>query len=186
MIRIISVDSRIVPALQWAPAQSDQSSRSTWRNLGFLVTHWAHSEDLSDWVNAQADLSLCWAHRSFCWFCHAQTYICFSLYLHIDVTVLEKTRTSYHSKTYRMCTHWRLTSTCASVQSDICMKKHWVLGCLLALECPSKPLILHLVLHKWAASWQNQQSGYAHNDDSDQPGHPPSLIRAFAVCSMCS
>ena len=20
---------------------------------------------------AQADLSLCWAHRSFCWFCHA-------------------------------------------------------------------------------------------------------------------
>ena len=27
----------------------------------------------SDWVDAQADLSLCWAaaHRSFCWFCHA-------------------------------------------------------------------------------------------------------------------
>ena len=25
----------------------------------------------SDWADAQADLSLHWAHRSFCWFCHA-------------------------------------------------------------------------------------------------------------------
>ena len=25
----------------------------------------------SDWADAQADLSLPWAHRSFCWFCHA-------------------------------------------------------------------------------------------------------------------
>ena len=24
----------------------------------------------SDWADAQADLSLCWAQRSFCWFCH--------------------------------------------------------------------------------------------------------------------
>ena len=25
----------------------------------------------SDWAKAQADLSLCWAHMPFCWFCHA-------------------------------------------------------------------------------------------------------------------
>ena len=25
---------------------------------------------------------------------------------------------------------------------------------------------------------------YAPSEDSDQPGHPPSLIRVFAVCSM--
>ena len=25
----------------------------------------------SDWADAQVDLSLRWAHRSFCWFCHA-------------------------------------------------------------------------------------------------------------------
>ena len=25
----------------------------------------------SDWADTQADLSLSWAHRSFCWFCHA-------------------------------------------------------------------------------------------------------------------
>ena len=29
----------------------------------------------SDWVDAQADLSLCWAHRSFCWFCCAMAHL---------------------------------------------------------------------------------------------------------------
>ena len=42
----------------WASAQSDQSSLAAWRNLGSLATHWAHSEDWSDWADAQADLSL--------------------------------------------------------------------------------------------------------------------------------
>ena len=28
----------------------------------------------SDWADAQADLSLRWAHRSFCWFCHDATH----------------------------------------------------------------------------------------------------------------
>ena len=47
-----------------------ESSLSTWRKLGSLATHWAHSEDWSDWADAQADLSLRWAHMPFCWFCH--------------------------------------------------------------------------------------------------------------------
>ena len=34
---------------------------------------------------------------------------------------------------------------------------------------------------KWAATWQNQQSECAPSEDSDQPGHPPSLIRVLAV-----
>ena len=28
----------------------------------------------------------------------------------------------------------------------------------------------------WATSWQNQQNVYGPSEDSDQPGHPPSLI----------
>ena len=36
-------------------------------------------------------------------------------------------------------------------------------------------------LIKWAASRQNQQIDCAPKEDSDQPGHPPSLIRVFAV-----
>ena len=36
-------------------------------------------------------------------------------------------------------------------------------------------------LCKWAATWQNQQNESAPSEDLDQPGHPPSLIRVFAV-----
>ena len=35
--------------------------------------------------------------------------------------------------------------------------------------------------HNWTASWQNQQSDCAPSENSDQPGHPPSLIRVFVV-----
>ena len=42
-----------------------ESSLSAWRNLWSLATHWAHSEDWSDWADAQADLSLRWAHTHF-------------------------------------------------------------------------------------------------------------------------
>ena len=42
-----------------------ESSLSTWRQLGSLATHWMHSEDWSDWADAQADLSLRWAHTHF-------------------------------------------------------------------------------------------------------------------------
>ena len=38
----------------------------------------------------------------------------------------------------------------------------------------------------WAAAWQNQQNECAHSEDSDQPGHPPSLIRVFPVRSKGS
>ena len=40
-------------------------SLSAWRKLGSLATHWASSEDWSDWGDAQADLSLRWAHSHF-------------------------------------------------------------------------------------------------------------------------
>ena len=39
---------------------------------------------------------------------------------------------------------------------------------------------------KWATTWQNQQNECAPSEDSDQPGHPPSLIRVFAVRLMGS
>ena len=59
----------------WASIQSDQSSRSAWRNLGFLATHWAHSED-SD----QTGRCPCWSKsslgaQSFCWFCHEAVHL---------------------------------------------------------------------------------------------------------------
>ena len=38
-----------------------------------------------------------------------------------------------------------------------------------------------IVMIIWAATWQNQQNECAPSEDSDQPGHPPSLIRVFTV-----
>ena len=49
-----------------------------WLIMGSLATNLAHSEDWSDWVDAQTDLSLHWAHRSLCWFCHAATQVQFT------------------------------------------------------------------------------------------------------------
>ena len=37
------------------------------------------------------------------------------------------------------------------------------------------------IIYKRAMTWQNQQNECAHSEDSDQPGHPPSLIRVFTV-----
>ena len=41
----------------------------------------------SDWADAQADLSLRWAHRSFCWFCH------------VAAQLMNFIDTAYHQKT---------------------------------------------------------------------------------------
>ena len=55
----------------WASAQSDQSSLSTF-GIWSLATHTAYIKDFdqfwSDLANVQADLSLCQAHKSFCWY----------------------------------------------------------------------------------------------------------------------
>ena len=36
----------------------------------------ADREDWSDWADAKSDLSIGWAHRSFCWFCHVVADMC--------------------------------------------------------------------------------------------------------------
>ena len=42
-----------------------ESSLSAWRKLASFATHWAGSEDWSDWADALADLSFRWAHIHF-------------------------------------------------------------------------------------------------------------------------
>ena len=51
---------------------------------------------------------------------------------------------------------------------------HWKIRLSVAMQYVYKKVI-------WAASWQNQQNGMCTQQDSDQLGHPPSLIRVFAV-----
>ena len=50
---------------------------SAWRKLGSLATHWAHSEDWSDW----ADLSLRWSHSHFVGFVRRWLIYGFSIHL---------------------------------------------------------------------------------------------------------
>ena len=95
----------------------DQSLLSAWRNFGSLATHWAHSEDAdrSDWADAQADLSLRWAHSHIVgfvmrWLIYLPFW-CFSFQAKAkyDISI----RRPCDEKTC-LC-HMR---TCASVQSD--------------------------------------------------------------------
>ena len=51
------------------PVWSDSSLCAQWVAKQPSFLH-ADSEDWSDWADAQADPSLCWAHMSLCWFCH--------------------------------------------------------------------------------------------------------------------
>ena len=60
-----------------------ESSLCTWRKLGSLATNWEHSGDWSDWADAQADLSLRWAHSHFVGFV-MRRIIWVSLYILIE------------------------------------------------------------------------------------------------------
>ena len=75
-----------------------ESSLSAWRKIGSLATHWAHSEDWSDWADAQADLSLRWAQRSFCWFCHEAAHLlqCICITIMKNITHTNKTKHVAH------------------------------------------------------------------------------------------
>ena len=61
-----------------ASAQSDQSlPLCSMGSLGPKLSSCGQRRLWSDWADAQADLSLCWAHMLLCWFCHeaAQMFV---------------------------------------------------------------------------------------------------------------
>ena len=81
LIRVFAVHS----VGSWGPKVSSCGQQRLW----------------SDWVDVQADLSLRWVHRSFCWFCHAAAHIIpvigycpviliAVMILHIDTDILTK------------------------------------------------------------------------------------------------
>ena len=76
-----------------------ESSLSAWRKLGSLAIHWAHSEDWSDWADAQADLSHRWVHMPFCWFCHkAAQFWQFSCFLRFSSSLQQSLNGSHFDK----------------------------------------------------------------------------------------
>ena len=60
------------------------------------------SKDWSDWVDAQADLSLRCVHRSFCWFCCAVAQTLWSFYNN-TVEQVEEVLQSFHVCWWSVC-----------------------------------------------------------------------------------
>ena len=109
----------------WASAQSDQSLRCPHEEtLGpqlpterTVKTHWAH------WVDAQADLSYRWVHRSFCWFCHEVGHITIfaNMTYHWKQYKMLKIKWAMSSEfgTYCLCEQRRFRQACTSAQSRL-------------------------------------------------------------------
>ena len=60
-------------------------------------------------------------------------------------------------------------------------KVNQVIYTMATVYMPNIMILAQAVIQIWAATWQNQQNECAPSEDSDQPWHPPSLIRVFAV-----
>ena len=58
------------------PAWTQSLMCSQWVAMDLSFLH-VDSKDWSDWTNAQADRSLHWVHRSFCWFCWVAAHVYF-------------------------------------------------------------------------------------------------------------
>ena len=127
-----------------------------------LKKHWVISYPLStqrmlwsEWVDAQADLSLRWTHRSFCWFCHAAA--------HIEKD--GKSSQNYHQMSHLMTkpTKWHAHSAKTQISLGICPV--WSESSLSAWRSTGL-----LAIH------------WAHSEGSDQTGPMPRLIWVFAGC----
>ena len=119
----------------------------------------ADSKDWSDWAHAQADLSLCWAHKSFCWFCHAQVQICLIL------RIAEPSHRSV-SRTLWLSSTWQnQQSDCAPSEDSehLGIRPAWSESSLCAQWVAKDPSFLN-----------------ADSENCDQTGRMPRLIWVFA------
>ena len=78
-------------SLDIRPDCSESSLCSQWVARVPILLH-ADTEH-SDWVDAETDPRLSWAHRSFCWFCHeaaqSEIILCKILHQFLSFSVLE-------------------------------------------------------------------------------------------------
>ena len=142
----------------WTSAQSDQSLLSAWRKFGSLATRWAHSEDWSDWADAQADLSLRWAHSHIVGFVMRPLIFIFM----------------FSDRQYRPKSD---SAPSKSSLISVYIACHSVCYYIIANHTESFFNGVQIRIFRiWAASRQNQLNDCAPSEDSDQPGHSPSLI----------
>ena len=123
-----------------AKTQISQGIRRVWSEPS-LCAQWvakdprflrADSGDWSDWADAQADLSLCWAHMSFCWVCHEVAHMSVSCktdtihcWFHWPLQFIGQLINADCSVN-TVCLHWRHTCWW-SVFGRILSKYQWTL-----------------------------------------------------------
>ena len=139
-----------------------ESSLSAWRELGCSATHWAHSEDWSDWADAQADLSLRWAHMPFCWFSHEAAH--FSFVLSNDV-LCSKVSVFENLHVYDIKRHSNIPETVDFLCQNMNDLSIMLQFCFFQIFYENPDF-------KWGMSWQNLFLPYANNKGADQPAHP--------------
>ena len=138
-----------------------ESSLSAWRNLGSLTTHWVYSKD-SD----QTGL-LIWVFAG-----------CTGHFVVLSCSGSNSKDLDQHAHPCCQTWFWGVEALVFRLPMERLMKTdQTVWMCRLSWVWWT---------HKWAATWQNQQSVCVPIEDLDQPGHPPSLIRVFAVHLMGS
>ena len=96
----------------------------TMKALIGLATHWAHSEDWSDWADAQAVMNLHCAHKSFCWFCHALAQIYFGYSITCKIKINFVMFIWKYNYMLQIDTNWVAAVTSKSSAGDVttCLK----------------------------------------------------------------
>ena len=126
----------------------------------------ADSEDWSDGAAAQADLSLCWAQWSFCWFCHEAAHFWLVDWFRFIapgniMKVMSRCCLKHLSRLMTKPTKWHVRP--AKTQISLGIRPVWSESSL--------------------SAWRNLGSlatYWAHSEDSDQTGRMPRLIWVVA------
>ena len=92
----------------------------------------------SDWVDAQADLSLRWVHMPFCWFCHEAAQIWKKesgrKYISVPHTCRLQNEPHLVKPVHAVCEQQRPRSACTSALSDqhLCCSLPYIYSCYIS------------------------------------------------------
>ena len=150
--------------------QSDQSSPSVSRKLGFLTSHWAQCKDCDQTGRTSRLVWVFGGRTSFCWFYRVVAQLSISSFSETEKSCLSKQKSWKARRLIRKSRQKRMSvvfiQRYLSVQSDIRY---------------TMALAKTTGTYKWAKTWENLFMSYANNKGADQPAHLHSLISAFVV-----
>ena len=167
-----------------------------------MVPSYGQQRHWSDWADAQADMSLCWVHVPFCWFCHEAAqirnyrqrkldcdqilHLCFSHMLnkagfvsHIWLNYKNWKKKKKKKNAHLNCKSFKKLEKKYNIyKKKCCLNQAWIyLDKLTLLKC-------------MVSLWKNRLrqgnlvlTAYASSEGSGEPAHSCSLARTFAARS---